>query len=57
VLDKLAVELGGTLGERLATLLTTAETAALRDRVRRLRETGAHPAPGGRWPSIPWPPV
>jgi uncharacterized repeat protein (TIGR03843 family) len=57
VLDKLAAELDGALGERLATLLTTAETAALRARVRRLRETGAHPEPGGDWPSIPWPPV
>jgi uncharacterized repeat protein (TIGR03843 family) len=57
VLDKLAAELDGALGERLATLLTTVETAALRARVRRLRETGAHPEPSGEWPSIPWPPV
>ncbi|WP_405579512.1 SCO1664 family protein [Streptomyces sp. NBC_01190] len=57
VLDKLAAELDGALGDRLATLLTTAETAALRARVRRLQATGAHPAPGGEWPSIPWPPV
>ncbi|MFC4032246.1 SCO1664 family protein [Streptomyces polygonati] len=57
VLDKLAAELAGALGERLATLLTTAETAALRARVHRLRETGTHPEPGGEWPSIPWPPV
>jgi hypothetical protein len=41
----------------MAELLTTAETAALRARVDRLLETGLHPAPGGRWPSIPWPPV
>jgi uncharacterized repeat protein (TIGR03843 family) len=57
VLDKLAAELAGALGERLATLLTTAETAAVRARVHRLRETGVHPAPSGEWPSIPWPPV
>ncbi|WNI14813.1 SCO1664 family protein [Actinacidiphila sp. ITFR-21] len=57
VLDRLTAELDGTLGERLATLLTTAETAALRARVHRLRETGTHPRPGGEWPSIPWPPV
>jgi uncharacterized repeat protein (TIGR03843 family) len=57
VLDKLAAELAGALGERLATLLTAAETAALRARVHRLRETGTHPEPSGEWPSIPWPPV
>ncbi|MYS20416.1 conserved hypothetical protein [Streptomyces sp. DvalAA-14] len=57
VLDKLAAELAGALGERLATLLTTAETAALRARVHRLREAGVHPEPSGEWPSIPWPPV
>jgi uncharacterized repeat protein (TIGR03843 family) len=56
-LEKLSAELAGALGERLTALLTTAETAALRARVRRLLETGLHPAPGGRWPSIPWPPV
>ena len=57
VLEKVAAELEGALGERLAALLTAAETAALRVRVRRLLETGTHPAPGGEWPSIPWPPV
>ncbi len=57
VLERLAAELSGTLGERLAGLLTPAETAALRDRVHRLLETGVHPQPGGQWPSIPWPPV
>jgi uncharacterized repeat protein (TIGR03843 family) len=57
VLGKLAAELEGALGERLAALLTAAETAAVRLRIRRLLDTGVHPAPGGRWPSIPWPPV
>ncbi|MBY8880476.1 SCO1664 family protein [Actinacidiphila acidipaludis] len=57
VLERLAAALDGALGERLAELLTAAETDALRQRVRRLRETGVHPAPGGQWPSIPWPPV
>ncbi|WP_329130257.1 SCO1664 family protein [Streptomyces sp. NBC_01476] len=57
VLDGLAGALDGALGERLATLLTTAETTALRARVHRLLETGTHPEPGGEWPSIPWPPV
>jgi uncharacterized repeat protein (TIGR03843 family) len=56
-LGKLSAELSGALGERMAELLTAAETAALRARVHRLLETGLHPVPGGRWPSIPWPPV
>jgi uncharacterized repeat protein (TIGR03843 family) len=56
-LEQLTAELAGALGERLSELLTPAETAALRARVGRLLETGVHPAPGGRWPSIPWPPV
>jgi uncharacterized repeat protein (TIGR03843 family) len=56
-LDALAAALDGDLGERLGELLTAAETAALRERVRRLRADGVHPEPGGRWPSIPWPPV
>jgi uncharacterized repeat protein (TIGR03843 family) len=57
VLEKLAGALDGDLGARLAELLTGAETTALRARVAALRESGHHPAPGGRWPSIPWPPV
>jgi len=57
VLERLDNELSGALGERLAELLTAEETAALRARVRLLLETGVHPVPGGRWPSIPWPPV
>jgi uncharacterized repeat protein (TIGR03843 family) len=57
VLEKLSAQLSGALGERLAELLTPAETAALGERVRVLLETGRHPVPGGDWPSIPWPPV
>jgi uncharacterized repeat protein (TIGR03843 family) len=57
VLEKLSADLTGALGERLGGLLTAAETAALRARVARLLDTGVHPVPGGRWPSIPWPPV
>lgn len=57
VLGKLSADLSGELGERLGGLLTAAETAALRARVDRLLDSGLHPAPGGRWPSIPWPPV
>jgi uncharacterized repeat protein (TIGR03843 family) len=57
VLEKLAGELSGALGERLAPLITPAELDALRARVRSLLDTGRHPEPGGDWPSIPWPPV
>ncbi|MBM9509441.1 SCO1664 family protein [Actinacidiphila acididurans] len=57
VLEGLDRELSGALGERLAELITTAESAALRARVTRLLETRVHPVPGGQWPSIPWPPV
>ncbi|WP_037914345.1 SCO1664 family protein [Actinacidiphila yeochonensis] len=57
VLEKLSGELSGALGERLEELITRAETAALRARVRSLLESGRHPEPGGEWPSIPWPPV
>jgi uncharacterized repeat protein (TIGR03843 family) len=57
VLERIAADLRGPLGDRLAELLTEAETAALRERVDRLRETGRHPSPGGGWPAIPWPPV
>ncbi|WP_327291921.1 SCO1664 family protein [Streptomyces sp. NBC_01198] len=57
VLTALGSALDGELGEQLGTLITAAETDAVRDRVGRLLETGVHPAPGGGWPSIPWPPV
>lgn len=57
VLRRLSERLAGALGERLAALLTPAESAALRDRVGALLADGRHPLPGGDWPSIPWPPV
>jgi hypothetical protein len=57
VLTKISADLSGALGERLGALLTPAETSALRARVRRLLDTGVHPAPSGDWPAIPWPPV
>jgi uncharacterized repeat protein (TIGR03843 family) len=57
VLTGLAAELDGPLGQALGGLITAAETQAVRDRVAALLATGVHPAPGGRWPSIPWPPV
>lgn len=57
VLRKLQEELSGALGDRLGELITPAETAAVRARTERLLRSGVHPAPGGEWPSIPWPPV
>ncbi|MFI9153380.1 SCO1664 family protein [Streptomyces sp. NPDC053367] len=48
---------GGPLAERLAPLITPAETDATRARVDALLASGKHPEPGGEWPAIPWPPV
>ncbi|MGW7382294.1 SCO1664 family protein [Streptomyces sp. NPDC054794] len=48
---------GGTLGIRLAGLITAAELAATRARVEALLTSGKHPEPSGEWPAIPWPPV
>ncbi|MFB9398913.1 SCO1664 family protein [Streptomyces echinatus] len=49
--------LDGQLGNRLAGLITAAETDATRARVDALLTSGRHPEPGGDWPAIPWPPV
>ncbi|MFG2637452.1 SCO1664 family protein [Streptomyces sp. NPDC048362] len=57
VLKGLRDALGGPLGERLATLVTPAETDATRARVDALLASGRHPEPNGQWPAIPWPPV
>lgn len=57
VLARLAEQLDGALGERLAPHLTAAELDAARARVAELRATGAHPLPSEDWPSIPWPPI
>ncbi|MFJ8084458.1 SCO1664 family protein [Streptomyces sp. NPDC096205] len=48
---------GGPLAERLAPLITPAETDATRARVEALLASGKHPEPSGEWPAIPWPPV
>ncbi|MEV7417248.1 SCO1664 family protein [Streptomyces sp. NPDC089919] len=59
VLHRLGGELadGSPLATRLAELITTAELAAVRQRVAQLLADGRHPAPSGSWPAIPWPPV
>ncbi|MCE7083261.1 SCO1664 family protein [Streptomyces sp. ST2-7A] len=52
-----ALEPGTALATRMAELLTAAEIEALRDRAGALLASGRHPAPGGEWPPIPWPPI
>lgn len=49
-------DLGGSLGERLAELLTGAEVRAVETRVDRLLATRRFPSPSGEWPAVPWPP-
>ncbi|MER6134654.1 SCO1664 family protein [Streptomyces sp. NPDC001815] len=57
VLERLRDALGGTLGGRLAELITETEVDATRARVSALLGSGRHPEPSGEWPAIPWPPV
>ncbi|MGX2998127.1 SCO1664 family protein [Streptomyces sp. JNUCC 64] len=52
-----ALEPQEPLAVRLAELLTGPEIAATRARTTAMLASGAHPEPGGEWPSIPWPPV
>lgn len=53
--EALRRDLGGGLGERLATLLDEEEIDAVDRRCARLLRAGRLPAPSGSWPSIPWP--
>jgi uncharacterized repeat protein (TIGR03843 family) len=57
MLEGLRVLLDGSLGERLAELLTPAEVRRTVHRVDRLLRTGRHPHPPDEWPAIPWPPI
>ncbi|MFR9673992.1 SCO1664 family protein [Streptomyces sp. TR06-5] len=59
VLEDLRGALTGAapLAARLDGLITAAELDALRARVGHLLASGRHPAPGGGWPAIPWPPL
>ncbi|KWV33008.1 SCO1664 family protein [Micromonospora rifamycinica] len=57
VLDTLAGQLAGELGEELAAHLTLGEIAEVGARVRRLRDTGRYPLPPQEWPAMPWPPI
>jgi uncharacterized repeat protein (TIGR03843 family) len=56
VLERLADELRGELGEQLHEHLTRREVRCTEDRVARLLRTGRHPEPSGEWPALPWPP-
>ena len=56
VLAGLQADLDAGLGSSLRDLLTPAEVAATRRRVRRLLATKRHPQPSEDWPAVPWPP-
>ncbi len=56
VVRRLAADLDGPLGERLAPLLTKAEIRRTARRARRLADRATYPLPGEGWPAIPWPP-
>ncbi len=56
VLQRLADELAGDLGEQLSELLTTTEVRAVAGRVRRLLAKKKFPMPPTDWPAIPYPP-
>ncbi|MFG2001324.1 SCO1664 family protein [Spirillospora sp. NPDC048911] len=47
----------GTLGDRLAELLTAEEVDATRRRVELMLKHRIHPYPPEDWPAIPWPPL
>ncbi|TKJ32021.1 SCO1664 family protein [Blastococcus sp. CCUG 61487] len=56
MLERLADELRGDLGEQLQEHLTRGEVRRTQERVADLLRTGRHPEPGGEWPALPWPP-
>jgi uncharacterized repeat protein (TIGR03843 family) len=56
VLQRLAVDLDGSLGDVLGALLSRGEVTATTRRVRRLLQERAMPYPVDGWPAIPWPP-
>jgi uncharacterized repeat protein (TIGR03843 family) len=57
VMERLADDLDGALGERLAELLTQREVRRTKRRVDRLLASGRYPEPGDGWPPVPWPPI
>jgi uncharacterized repeat protein (TIGR03843 family) len=56
VLERIADELRGDLGEQLHEHLTRREVRCTEQRVATLLRTGRHPEPSGEWPALPWPP-
>ncbi|MDT0278258.1 SCO1664 family protein [Blastococcus goldschmidtiae] len=56
VLERLAEELRGELGEQLHEHLTRREVRRTQQRVADLLRTKLHPEPSGDWPALPWPP-
>ena len=56
VLERLATDLLGDLGEQLHEHLTRREVRRTQQRVADLLRTGRHPQPSGDWPALPWPP-
>ncbi|MFI6820962.1 SCO1664 family protein [Micromonospora sp. NPDC050187] len=57
MLDALAGQVDGPLGEELSAHLTLTEIRRLADRIAVLRETGRFPLPSQDWPAVPWPPI
>jgi hypothetical protein len=56
VLERLAEDLRGDLGEQLHEHLTRREVRRTQQRVAELLRTKLHPEPSGDWPALPWPP-
>ena len=56
VLERLAEDLRGDLGEELHEHLTRREVRRTSQRVADLLRTKLHPEPSGDWPALPWPP-
>jgi uncharacterized repeat protein (TIGR03843 family) len=56
VLERLADDLRGELGEQLHQHLTRREVRCTQQRVAELLRTRRHPEPNGEWPALPWPP-
>lgn len=55
-LGELRAALEGELARNLSEHITPKEVRAVGERIDRLLEDGAFPAPSGQWPAIPWPP-
>jgi hypothetical protein len=56
VLERLAEDLRGDLGEQLHEHLTRREVRRTQQRVADLLRSKLHPEPSGDWPALPWPP-